>query len=464
MSKNWASDGTTIVALASPQGLGAVALIRLSGPMSAQIVASLSGMRANERHELDRRARLRPLYDGSDLLDEAVVTGFAGPRSYTGEDVVELGVHASPYIIERVLRLCLDAGAKMAEPGEFTLRAFLNGRLDLSQAEAVADLIAADHPAAHRLAVHQMRGGLSERIGRFRAQLIDLAALLELELDFSEEDVVFADRTTLRALLVDVRSELAALRAGYRAGQMAREGVATVIAGRPNAGKSTLLNALLGEEKAIVSPIPGTTRDVVEDVVHIGGVKFRLLDTAGLRATTDPIEQMGVDRTRDRMQRAALVLYVFDPAHHSSPGEVHEEMEGLNTGDAVVMPVASKCDVAANRLRMDGPEWKSVLPHLLTISGLTGAGLSELRHTLRATVDALGLSSEVLVAHLRHDELLGRADAELLQAEMGMSTGLPTELLAAHLRGALRHLGEITGAVGADDLLGAIFSRFCIGK
>jgi len=393
-----------------------------------------------------------------------VVTGFAGPRSYTGEDVVELGVHASPYIMERVLRLCLEAGARMAEPGEFTLRAFLNGRFDLSQAEAVADLIAADHPAAHRLAIHQMRGGLSERIGRFRAQLIDLAALLELELDFSEEDVAFADRTTLRALLLDVRSELAALRAGYRAGQMAREGVATVIAGRPNAGKSTLLNALLGEEKAIVSPIPGTTRDVVEDVMQIGGVKFRLLDTAGLRATTDPVEQMGVDRTRDRMQRAALVLYVFDPVQYHSPTELLEELDNLHAGDAKVIPVASKCDVAETRLRIDGSEWKSAWPHLLNISGLTGAGLSELRSALRAMVDDLGISSEVLVAHLRHDELLGRADAELQQAEMGIASGLPTELLAAHLRAALRHLGEITGAVGADDLLGAIFSRFCIGK
>ncbi|MBM3919013.1 MAG: tRNA uridine-5-carboxymethylaminomethyl(34) synthesis GTPase MnmE [Sphingomonadales bacterium] len=461
---NRASDGTTIVALASPQGLGAVALIRLSGSSSAQIVSSLCRAEESVVPQLDRRARLWRLYDGGELLDESVVTGFAGPRSYTGEDVVELGVHASPYIIERVLRLCLKAGARMAEPGEFTLRAFLNGRLDLSQAEAVADLIAADSPAAHRMAVHQMRGGLSERIGRFREQLIDLAALLELELDFSEEDVAFADRTTLRGLLVDVRAELASLRAGYRAGQMAREGVATVIAGRPNAGKSTLLNALLGEEKAIVSPIPGTTRDVVEDVLQIGGVKFRLLDTAGLRVTADSVEQMGVDRTRDRMQRAALVLFVFDPAHHHSPQQVHEELEGLHTGDAMVLPVANKCDVPENRLRIDEPEWRSALPNLLVISGLTGDGLSELRSALRDMVDALGLSSEVLVAHLRHDELLGRADTELKKVELGMESGLPTELLAAHLRAALRHLGEITGAVDADDLLGAIFSRFCIGK
>lgn len=464
MSINKASDGATIVALASPQGLGAVALIRLSGPSSAQIVSTLSGIANGARPDMDRRARLLRLYDGTKLLDEALVTGFAGPRSYTGEDVIELGVHASPYIIERVLRLCLKAGARMAEPGEFTLRAFLNGRLDLSQAEAVADLIAADSPAAHRLAVHQMRGGLSERIERFREQLIELAALLELELDFSEEDVAFADRSTLRSLLLEVRSELAALRAGYMAGQMAREGVATVIAGRPNAGKSTLLNALLGEERAIVSPIPGTTRDVVEDVLQIGGVKFRLLDTAGLRVSSDPVEQMGVDRTRERMRRAALVLYLFDPAQYHSPGELLEELGELNTGAAQVMPVAGKCDVVENRVRLDQSQWRSAVPNLLLISGMTGVGLAELRGELRSMVDSLGLSSEVLVAHLRHDELLGRADAELKQADLGMSSELPTELLAAHLRAALRHLGEITGAVGADDLLGAIFSKFCIGK
>jgi tRNA modification GTPase len=404
------------------------------------------------------------LYDGQDLLDEALLTGFAGPRSYTGEDVAELGVHSSPYIVGRVLRLCLGAGARLAEPGEFTLRAFLNGRLDLSQAEAVADLIAADSPAAHRLAIQQMRGGLSERIGRFRAQLIELAALLELELDFSEEDVSFANRTTLLALLDDVRTEVASLRAGYRAGRMAREGVSTVIAGRPNAGKSTLLNALLGEEKAIVSPIPGTTRDVVEDVLQINGVKFRLLDTAGLRNSTDPIEQMGVDRTRNRMQHAALIIYLFDPAQYHSPHELRSELDHLQTGDAVVMPVAGKWDVVENRLRKDAPEWRSVLPNLLNISGLTGEGLGELRCALRSMVDSMGLSSEVLVAQLRHDELLGRADDELKQAELGMASGLTTELLAAHLRGALRHLGEITGAVAADDLLDAIFSRFCIGK
>lgn len=464
MSKYRASDGTTIVAMATPQGSGALALIRISGPATAQILGALSGPLAGFVPVLDRRARLCRLYEGQELLDEALVTGFAGPRSYTGEDVAELGVHASPYIVERVLRLCLGAGARLAEPGEFTLRAFLNGRLDLSQAEAVADLIAADSPAAHRLAIQQMRGGLSERIGRFRAQLIELAALLELELDFSEEDVAFADRTTLGALLVDIRAEVAALRAGYRAGQMAREGVATVIAGRPNAGKSTLLNALLGEEKAIVSPIPGTTRDVVEDVLQIAGVKFRLLDTAGLRNSADPIEQMGVDRTRDRMQRAALVLYLFDPAQYQSPHELRAELDQLHTGDAVVMPVAGKYDVVENRLRMDAPEWRFVLPNLLTLSGMTGEGLGELRSALRSMVDSLGLSSEVLVAQLRHDELLGRADAELKQAELGMASGLPTELLAAHLRGALRHLGEITGVVGADDLLQTIFSRFCIGK
>jgi len=464
MSRIPPSVGATIVALASPQGLGAVALIRLSGPGSAEVVRSLARLSDATPLLLDRRARLRRLYDGDGLLDEAVVTGFAGPGSYTGEDVVELGVHASPYIVERILRLCLDAGARMADPGEFTLRAFLNGRLDLSQAEAVADLIAADSPAAHRLAVHQLRGGLSERIGRFRGQLIDLVALLELELDFSEEDVDFADRTTLQGLLVAVRAELASLRAGYRAGQIARDGVTTVIAGRPNAGKSTLLNALLGEEKAIVSPIPGTTRDVVEDVLMIDGVKFRLVDTAGLRSTQDPVERMGVERTQDRMQRAAVVLYLFDPQAYGSAQELEQELASLTSGDALVLPVAGKCDVPSNRRLLHEETWRARWPELIEISGQTGEGLGDLRAALRRVVDSLGLSGEVVVAQLRHYELLGRADVELEYAESGITTGLATELLAGHLRAALRHLGEITGAVGADDVLGAIFSRFCIGK
>jgi len=464
MSRIPPSVGATIVALASPQGLGAVALIRLSGPGSAEVVRSLARLSDATPLLLDRRARLRRLYDGDGLLDEAVVTGFAGPGSYTGEDVVELGVHASPFIIERVLRLCLEAGARLADPGEFTLRAFLNGRLDLSQAEAVADLIAADSPAAHRLAVHQLRGGLSERIGRFRGQLIDLVALLELELDFSEEDVDFADRTTLQGLLVAVRAELASLRAGYRAGQIARDGVTTVIAGRPNAGKSTLLNALLGEEKAIVSPIPGTTRDVVEDVLMIDGVKFRLVDTAGLRSTQDPVERMGVERTQDRMQRAAVVLYLFDPQAYGSAQELEQELASLTSGDALVLPVAGKCDVPSNRRLLHEETWRARWPELIEISGQTGEGLGDLRAALRRVVDSLGLSGEVVVAQLRHYELLGRADVELEYAESGITTGLATELLAGHLRAALRHLGEITGAVGADDVLGAIFSRFCIGK
>jgi len=464
MSRIPPSVGATIVALASPQGVGAVALIRLSGPGSAEVVRSLARLSDATPLLLDRRARLRRLYDGDGLLDEAVVTGFAGPGSYTGEDVVELGVHASPYIVERILRLCLDAGARMADPGEFTLRAFLNGRLDLSQAEAVADLIAADSPAAHRLAVHQLRGGLSERIGRFRGQLIDLVALLELELDFSEEDVDFADRTTLQGLLVAVRAELASLRAGYRAGQIARDGVTTVIAGRPNAGKSTLLNALLGEEKAIVSPIPGTTRDVVEDVLMIDGVKFRLVDTAGLRSTQDPVERMGVERTQDRMQRAAVVLYLFDPQAYGSAQELEQELASLTSGDALVLPVAGKCDVPSNRRLLHEETWRARWPELIEISGQTGEGLGDLRAALRRVVDSLGLSGEVVVAQLRHYELLGRADVELEYAESGITTGLATELLAGHLRAALRHLGEITGAVGADDVLGAIFSRFCIGK
>lgn len=464
MSRIPPSVGATIVALASPQGVGAVALIRLSGPGSAEVVRSLARLSDATPLLLDRRARLRRLYDGDGLLDEAVVTGFAGPGSYTGEDVVELGVHASPYIVERILRLCLDAGARMADPGEFTLRAFLNGRLDLSQAEAVADLIAADSPAAHRLAVHQLRGGLSERIGRFRGQLIDLVALLELELDFSEEDVDFADRTTLQGLLVAVRAELASLRAGYRAGQIARDGVTTVIAGRPNAGKSTLLNALLGEEKAIVSPIPGTTRDVVEDVLMIDGVKFRLVDTAGLRSTQDPVERMGVERTQDRMQRAAVVLYLFDPQAYGSAQELEQELASLTSGDALVLPVAGKCDVPSNRRLLHDDAWRAGWPELIEISGQTGEGLGDLRAALRRVVDSLGLSGEVVVAQLRHYELLGRADVELEYAESGITTGLATELLAGHLRAALRHLGEITGAVGADDVLGAIFSRFCIGK
>lgn len=449
----------TVVALSTPAGTGALGVIRISGSHTRELVQALCPKAAIDRMP-SHAARLVRVMDAGRLVDEAVLTLFDGPRSFTCEDTAELSLHGSPFILEQVMRLCLQHGARLAEPGEFTFRAFVNGRFDLSQAEAVADLIAADNEHAHRVAMNQMRGGFANEIKALRDQLIHFASLLELELDFSEEDVEFADRRQLRDLLARIRQVVQHLRSSFQRGNVIKHGVATVIAGKPNAGKSTLLNALLNEEKAIVSPIPGTTRDVIEDTIMLGGVKFRLIDTAGLREATDVIEQIGVERTKEKLKQAAVVVYLFDIAESSVVG-VQAEVALLHAGDTPLLLVANKADLLASPLTED---WQQQFPEMLLLSAKMGEGLQQLEDRLLALVHANGLQQDQLVANARHEQALGRAAESLAAVETGLASGISSELVAQDIRRTLHFLGEITGEVSTDDLLGNIFSKFCIGK
>ncbi|OWP63068.1 tRNA uridine-5-carboxymethylaminomethyl(34) synthesis GTPase MnmE [Hymenobacter amundsenii] len=452
----------TIVALSTPPGAGAIALVRLSGPQAIALTdAVFAGKRLADQpgHTL----HYGTLRDGERVLDEVVVSLFRGPHSYTREDVVEISTHGSDYIVQEVLALLLRHGARLAEAGEFTKRAFLHGAFDLAQAEAVADLIAADSALSHQVALRQMRGGFSRELKELRGQLVHFAALLELELDFGEEDVEFADRTGLVRLLQEVQALVRRLLRSFELGNVIKNGVTTVIAGRPNAGKSTLLNALLNEDRAIVSDVPGTTRDLIEDEVSIEGIRFRFVDTAGLRDTTDVVEALGVERTRQRVQQAALVVYLFDMTT-TSPAELQAEIKALLLPAGVrVLAVGNKLDVASE----DELAAFSNRPDTVLIAASRGDGLNELQQALLARVRVDGLEhtgASTIVTNLRHARSLEVASRHLDAVLVGLSTGGGTELLAADLRHALNALGQITGEISNDDLLTSIFTQFCIGK
>jgi tRNA modification GTPase len=450
-------SGDTIVALSSAQGSGAIALIRLSGPEALNIASSVFSKNLDLKP--GNSVHFGSIKNDERLIDEVLLTMFRAPNSYTGEDVVELGCHGSAYIVQELITLLCKKGARQAEAGEFTLRAFLNGKLDLSEAEAVADLIASDSQSSHELAIKQMRGGYSTALKNLRQSLIDYAALIELELDFSEEDVEFANRTSLRTLLYQIHQQVTQLRDSFHAGNALKQGIPVAIAGRPNAGKSTLLNALLKEERAIVSDIAGTTRDTIEERFVLNGTTFRLIDTAGLRESNDAIERIGIERTHMALKQAGIVLYVFDGST-TDQSTLHEELNRLETGAATVIPVCNKTD------RMD------VHPNLKfgTISGIIGVSaannhIEHLLEALRAIPDSIRSNQgNLMVSNLRHYQALADTASALEATLNGLDTGLGGELIAFHLRDAIRHLGSITGTIDADELLGSIFGRFCIGK
>ncbi|QIL74633.1 tRNA uridine-5-carboxymethylaminomethyl(34) synthesis GTPase MnmE [Hymenobacter sp. HDW8] len=453
----------TIIALSTPPGAGAIAVIRLSGPEAFSLTNGLfrgKNLAEQPSHTL-HYGTLREA-DGR-ILDEVVVSLFRGPNSYTREDVVEISCHGSDYIVQQVLTAFTRRGARLAEAGEFTKRAFLHGAFDLAQAEAVADLIAADSALSHQVAMQQMRGGFSRELRDLRARLVQFAALLELELDFGEEDVEFADRNGLVVLLQEVQALVRRLLRSFELGNVIKNGVITVIAGRPNAGKSTLLNALLNEERAIVSAVAGTTRDLIEDEVSIEGIRFRFVDTAGLRETTDEVESIGVERTRQRVRQAALLIYLFDLTT-SIPSEVQAEIEALNPGGQIPMlAVGNKRDVAsAAQLQAFRNQ-----PNTVLIAANTGEGLEELRADLLARARGTGLDqtdASTIVTNLRHARSLEKTNTALDAVLVGLATAAGTELVAADLRQALAALGEITGEISSDDLLTSIFTQFCIGK
>lgn len=403
-----------------------------------------------------RKALLGALHDAEGIIDEALITFFRAPHSYTGEDVVEVAVHGSPYIQQRTLEALIAAGARLARPGEFTFRAYLNRKLDLSQAEAVADLIASGSRAAHRLALQQLRGGYSARIEELRQQLIDFSALIELELDFSEEDVEFAKRPELLALLDEVARTCTHLIESFRFGNAVKQGVPVAIVGAPNSGKSTLLNALLQEDRAIVSEIPGTTRDTVEETITIGGILFRFIDTAGLRETGDTIEKLGIERSYRKAKEADIVVFLGDAAVMNE--EAFRMEAGLlarRIGDGpVIIPVLNKVDLSPS------PPTRT-----LAISAGRNEGLETLKQRFLEEVNAMRTHpGDIVVTNARHVEALTHAREALLAARIGIEQGLGGELVASDLRRAQHHLGEITGRITPDDLLGSIFGRFCIGK
>ncbi len=447
----------TIAALATAPGTGAIAVLRLSGPDTFSIVNRLF----KGKNLLEQAANTihfgRLVHQGV-TLDEVLVSLFRAPHSYTKEDVIEISCHGSPLIAGKILKALLDEGARLAEPGEYTFRAFARGRFALNEAEAVADLIAADSDMAHKHALGQLRGGFTRMLSQLREELVHFASLLELELDFSEEDVEFADRRQLLALIQRIRSTIRGLSDSFQLGQVVREGVATVIAGKPNAGKSTLLNALLKEEKAIVSDIPGTTRDVIEDVLQLGGYKFRLQDTAGLREAADAIEAIGVKRSQEKIREAALLLYVCDLSATTLP-EIEAEVNSLGHPELPRLIVGNKADLLNDDQLKPYRE-----AGVYCVSGLQGAGLQTLEQALVEAVENLGQNGEVTLTNLRHVQALNATEEALSRAEASLSSGTTADWIAQDIRQALHQLGLITGQITTDDLLENIFSKFCIGK
>lgn len=450
----------TIAALATPPGVSALAVTRVSGPEATAIVQKVFwGKNLSDRKGFT--ATYGTLHYRSIPLDEAVVLVFKAPKSFTGEDLIEISTHGSPFVQQQLMHALLDAGARMAEPGEFTRRAFLHGKMDLSQAEAVADLIHAEANQAHAAALYQLRGGYALSLKAMRQELIDFMALIELELDFGEEDVTFANRTKLLELLEHSIAMLHDLSQSFAQGRAIKEGVRLVIAGKPNAGKSTLLNALLKEEKALVSDIPGTTRDVVEDTFRISGIVFRVMDTAGLRETSDVVEAMGVARTHEKMATADLVLLVID-LQEETAASIHAAMKNLGIPKEKLVLIANKADTADGALV---ESLKSNFPKALVLSARQKTGLDQLTgHLLQYAQSLTVHPDQGMVTNLRHYQHLTAAAAALTRARDGVVSLLSGELVAQDLREALYHLGSITGEISNEEVLGSIFSRFCIGK
>lgn len=449
----------TICALSTANGMGAIAVIRVSGKEALTITSAIfsKDLTTKESHT----AYFGVIRDAEGLtVDEVLVTVLNEGKSFTAENTTEIACHGSVFIQNEILRLLLDNGCRLAEPGEFTMRAFFNGKLDLSQAEAVADLIAADSKKVHQIALNQLRGGYSDNIGNLKQQLMDFASLIELELDFSEEDVEFASRTELHKLVEELTEKLTNLTNSFAYGNALKNGINTVIAGRPNAGKSTLLNALLNEERAIVSEIAGTTRDTIEEQLTIEGVNFRFIDTAGIREASDEIERIGVERTLKEVNKSKILLYVYDAAALSST-EVTSDIQKLEREGLDILLIANKVDQLTKGTVLPTSELSY---QTVSISAKEKSGLDTLLKALTLSVNALSSESDTIVVNARHYEAFSKALEDIKKVEIGLSQHIPGDLLAMDIRSAIRNLASITGEISTDDLLGNIFSRFCIGK
>jgi tRNA modification GTPase len=450
----------TICALATPAGLGAIGVIRLSGT-NAIAIANQCFAGKNLTTVASHTAHFGRLVQAEEIIDEVLATVFVEPKSYTGENTVEISCHGSTYIQQRILEVLINAGARLAQPGEFTLRAFLNGKLDLTQAEAVADLIASNSEMSHKTAMNQMRGGFSKEIAMLREKLINFASLIELELDFSEEDVEFASRPELKTLVSNLHKMLLQLVETFKMGNAIKNGVPTVIVGKPNAGKSTLLNALIKEDRAIVSAIAGTTRDTIEESFTLGGIVYRLIDTAGIREhTADLIESIGIEKTYEKIKQASIIIYLFD-ALETDLDSLSKALAEFDNLEATVIPVANKIDLGKEQ---DFKAKFSSLPELIYLSSKAQSGLNQLYARLQEVVSKDKVSNDVIITNLRHYQALSEAAQALEQVLQSMQQNRKTELLAFDIRKAIFHLGEITGEITNDDLLANIFSKFCIGK
>ena len=479
----------TICAPATIPGTGAISVIRLSGPEALSIADKVVTCNGTPLSSTDGyRIRYGTVLDNDgETVDNVLVSVFRAPHSYTGEDSAEISCHASGYIVQTIIGLLLDAGARSAGPGEFTRRAFVNGKMDLAQAEAVADVIAAQDKAAHRVAMNQLKGGYSKELGKLRAKLLKMTSLLELELDFSEEDVEFASRSELAMLVKDALGQICTLASSFKRGNAVKNGLPVAIIGPANSGKSTLLNAIIGEDRAIVSDIAGTTRDTIEEVLNVGGVSLRFIDTAGIRDTDETVEKIGIGRSLKKMQEASIILGILDPARgfSSMREDVQFFLSNVDLSEQKLILVLNKIDLAEGGKEADSGvnknvirgneivsliENKSIDIPLVKISAKTGEGLVDLMSTLsNKASDLVGTSDSTLVTNLRHYEALRKSEAPLRRVLSGLGatdhgTPLPPDLIAQDLREALHYIGSIVGEISTDEVLGSIFREFCIGK
>ena len=464
----------TIVALASPSGAGAIAVVRISGKnalaIASQVFQSVSGKDIVQQKT--HTIHLGHIIEGNKVFDQVLLSIFKGPNSYTGEDVIEISCHGSTFIQQQIIQVLLRKGCKMAKAGEFTLRSFLNGKMDLSQAEAVADLISSDNEASHQIAMQQMRGGFSNEISKLREELLNFASLIELELDFAEEDVEFADRTQFYELLNRIEFVLKRLIDSFSIGNVIKNGIPVAIVGEPNVGKSTLLNALLNEERAIVSEIAGTTRDTIEDELVIGGIGFRFIDTAGIRETIDVVESIGIRKTFEKIEQSQVVLYLVDGCQLSVAGKLDDLLLeiGKTKNQFPLKPILfiiNKKDLISSENLAVIDEKLATNQQLTTIyiSAKQKVGIDELKNQLLSFVNTGALrNNETIITNTRHYDSLHKALEEVIKIKFGLDTGIPSDLMAIDIRQALYYFGEITGEVTNDELLGNIFANFCIGK
>ncbi len=465
----------TIVALASPSGTGAIAVIRISGKSALEIASHIfqSVKNKNILKQKTHTIHLGHIVDGAKTIDQVLLSIFKNPNSYTGEDTVEISCHGSTFIQQQIIQLILRQGARMATAGEFTLRAFVNGKLDLSQAEAVADLIASDNEASHQIAIQQMRGGFSNEIGKLREELLNFASLIELELDFAEEDVEFADRTQFHELINRIELVLKRLIDSFAVGNVIKNGIPVAIVGEPNVGKSTLLNALLNEERAIVSDIAGTTRDTIEDELVINGIDFRFIDTAGIRETQDVVESIGIKKTFEKIEQAQVVLYLVDGLQLTVNGLLSQliteigKIQNQFPQKPIVIVINKKDKLILEQTEEINKKLQTVnrKPLTIFISAKNKTGIEELKNQLISFVDTGALrNNETIVTNTRHYDSLLKALEEIQKVKHGLQTNLSSDLMAIDIREALYQFGLITGQVSNDELLGNIFANFCIGK